>query len=103
MGYGTWLHGEAVAIGIQMATVMAFDQKLIVKEEVNKITKLLKKASLPVKAPENMDYACFIEHMKRDKKVRDDRLRFVLPCKIGAAKVVADITTKTLQEVIKNH
>lgn len=103
MGYGHWLHGEAVAVGIVMASVMALQIAMLSIDEVNRIKLLLKKVYLPVKAPENMSYACFIKHLKRDKKVLDDQLRFILPIRIGSVKVIADIKKETLEKVIKKH
>ena len=103
MGYGNWLHGEAVAVGMQMAAVMAYKKQMLEKEDIYRITSLLKKTALPVKAPEIMSYDGFIKHMKRDKKTLNGRLRFVLPTKIGAAIVVADISEEILAEVIQTH
>lgn len=103
MGYGVWLHGEAVSAGTVMAAVTAMHQQLLVKEDVSRITSLLEKAKLPVKAPTSMGYDAFIKHMKRDKKVLSGQLRFVLPTSIGTAEVVANVTPETLAEVIKTH
>ncbi|MCC4800184.1 3-dehydroquinate synthase [Enterovibrio norvegicus] len=100
MGYGNWLHGEAVAAGTVMAAQTAHLQQLLSQEDVSRITSLLENAKLPVKAPATMDYDAFIKHMKRDKKVLSGQLRFVLPTSIGTAEVVANVTTETLAEVI---
>ncbi|WP_158161974.1 3-dehydroquinate synthase [Grimontia hollisae] len=103
MGYGNWLHGEAVSAGTVMAAVTAAHQQLLTPEDVSRITSLLEKANLPVKAPTSMGYDAFIKHMKRDKKVLSGQLRFVLPTAIGSAEVVANVTPETLAEVIKTH
>ncbi|PCS22202.1 3-dehydroquinate synthase [Candidatus Enterovibrio escicola] len=100
MGYGTWLHGEAVAAGTVMAAHTAQLQELLSKEDTSRITSLLANANLPVRPPANMGYDAFIKHMKHDKKVLFGQLRFVLPTSIGTAKVVANITPQTLTEVI---
>ncbi len=101
MGYGNWLHGEAVAAGTVLAAETARRQGLVSAEMVSQITALLEAASLPVKAPEQMGYQAFIKHMMRDKKVLSGQLRLVLPTGIGSAEVVSDVTEQTLTEVIE--
>ncbi|MGL4826873.1 MAG: 3-dehydroquinate synthase [Vibrionaceae bacterium] len=103
MGYGTWLHGEAVSAGIVMAATLANLQQLLSAEHLLRIKSLLKKAKLPIQAPKSMDYASFIKHMLHDKKILGGKLRFVLPTDIGAAKIVADIKEASLIEVINTH
>lgn len=103
MGYGVWLHGEAVAVGMLLAAQTAYLQGLLESDDVLRIKKLLKKVSLPVKAPSSMNYDAFITHMKRDKKVIAGQLRFVLPTSIGTADVIADVSRQTLADVIASH
>ncbi len=103
MGYGVWLHGEAVSVGMVMAAHTAYQQGLLDFNAVERITLLLEKISLPVKAPSSMGYDAFIKHMKRDKKVLAGQLRFVLPTSIGTADVIADVSTHTLADVISSH
>ncbi len=103
MGYGVWLHGEAVAAGIVMAAKTAYFQALLSQYEVERITRLFTKVDLPIKPPPSMDYDAFIMHMKRDKKVLAGTLRFVLPTSIGSAKVVSDVSSQTLKDVIISH
>lgn len=103
MGYGHWLHGEAVAAGIVMAAQTALQHQLLLKHDVERIRALLSKVNLPVSAPKSMDYAAFIKHMKRDKKVIAGQLRFVLPTSIGTAEVIANVPMKTLMEIIASH
>ena len=103
MGFGQWLHGEAVSAGMVLAAHVAQRQSKLTTVEVMRITALLKKVELPIKAPASMDYAAFIKHMKRDKKVLAGQLRFVLPTAIGAAEVVSDVSTQILADVIASH
>ena len=93
-GYGNWLHGEAVAAGTMLAAETA--------QEVARVRDLLLAADLPVKAPYDMDFAAFIRHMRRDKKVLEGKLRLVLPIGIGQAQVVADVTDEQLMAVIES-
>lgn len=103
MGYGKWLHGEAVSVGIVMAATTSFYQQKISKQDLLRIIQLLKKANLPLKAPCQMDLDAFLLHMKRDKKVLSGQLRFIVPTSIGSAEVVSDVTSKILADVIASH
>jgi 3-dehydroquinate synthase len=101
LGYGNWLHGEAVAAGTVMAAKTAQLQGLINERQVERIVSILKKAKLPVHTPENMSYDDFIPHMMRDKKVLSGQLRLVLPTDIGRAEVVADVPHEQLRQAIE--
>ncbi len=103
MGYGVWLHGEAVAAGTVMAAKTAQCQALLSQNDVERIICLFTKVDLPIKAPSSMNYDAFIKHMKRDKKVLAGKLRFVLPTSIGTAEVVSDVSSQTLKDVIISH
>ncbi|MBM4021218.1 MAG: 3-dehydroquinate synthase [Planctomycetes bacterium] len=92
-GYGTLLHGEAVAIGMSRAARLAALLGRIDAEVVGRQDALLARLSLPIAAqaagsiaPERL-----LEIMARDKKSLGGRLRFVLPDRIGRAELVADI------------
>ncbi len=100
MGYGTWLHGEAVAAGMVLAAQTAFKMKLIEQSTVCRIQKLLEVFELPVAAPETMGYEDFIKHMQRDKKVLKGQLRLVLPTALGQAEVFSKIDNALLEQVI---
>ena len=101
-GYGNWLHGEAVAAGMMLAAETALARGDMTAQEVARVRDLLLAADLPVKAPSDMDFAAFIRHMRRDKKVLEGKLRLVLPIGIGQAQVVADVTDEQLMAVIES-
>lgn len=103
MGYGNWLHGEAVSVGTVMAATTACYLGMLSQQDVESIIALFLKASLPLKAPECMNLDVFLSHMKRDKKVLTGQLRFVLPTSIGSAKVVDNVTIEALAHVIASH
>ncbi|WP_457810361.1 3-dehydroquinate synthase family protein, partial [Vibrio harveyi] len=88
MGYGNWLHGEAVSTGTVLAAHTAHQQGLLSIDDVHRITALLTRANLPTHIPETMNFDSFIKHMMRDKKVLKGQLRLVLPTSIGSAEVV---------------
>lgn len=100
MGYGNWLHGEAVAAGTVLAAQTAKSLGLIDESIVCRIVQLLQAFDLPVKAPESMDFDSFIQHMRRDKKVLGGQIRLVLPTAIGRAEVFSQVSESTLEQVI---
>ncbi|MGF1713437.1 3-dehydroquinate synthase [Photobacterium chitinilyticum] len=100
MGYGNWLHGEAVSAGTVQAAQTAYLHGLLSLDDVQRVTRLLERANLPVKAPASMDFDCYMKHMMRDKKVLSGQLRLVLPTSIGSAAVVADVPHDILRRVI---
>lgn len=100
-GYGNWLHGEAVAAGIMLAAWTAKARGAMSAADVARVKALLLAANLPVEAPAEMDFAAFIRHMRRDKKVLEGKLRLVLPVGIGHAQVVGDVSDAELLAVIE--
>ncbi|WP_421199312.1 3-dehydroquinate synthase [Aeromonas enteropelogenes] len=101
-GYGNWLHGEAVAAGTMLAADTALARGEMTESQVACVRALLLAANLPIKAPAEMDFAAFIRHMRRDKKVLEGKLRLVLPVGIGHAQVVADVSDAELLAVIES-
>ena len=79
-GYGTWLHGEAVAIGTAMAASMSARMGWIDQDLLDRTYRLLEKANLPVELPLDspMDQATFLKYMAADKKVANGQLRLIL-------------------------
>ena len=89
-GYGTWLHGEAVAAGTAMAMDLSVRLNWLTDDERVRGVRLLQRTGLPVTPPEAMTSADFKAHMLRDKKTRDGRLHLILMKRIGHAIVTAD-------------
>ncbi|MGL4454917.1 MAG: 3-dehydroquinate synthase [Plesiomonas sp.] len=89
MGYGVWLHGEAVAAGMMMAAQTAVRLGQCSASDVARLRALLLRAKLPVSGPASMPPERYIPHMMRDKKVLAGTLRLVLPQGIGQANVVS--------------
>jgi 3-dehydroquinate synthase len=79
-GYGTWLHGEAVAIGTAMAATMSGRMGWIDSALVERTYRLLERSKLPVELPLDspMDQATFLKYMAADKKVANGQLRLIL-------------------------
>jgi 3-dehydroquinate synthase len=87
MGYGNWLHGEAVAAGMVMAAHTARRLGQFSAEDVERVKSLLVRAGLPVNCPTQMAPEAYLPHMMRDKKVLAGELRLVLPTAIGQSEV----------------
>ena len=100
MGYGVWLHGEAVAAGTVMALEMSMRLGWIDQAERDRGIRLLQDAGLPVVPPQEMTPAHFMEHMAVDKKVLDGRLRLVLLRQMGEAVVTDDYSKEILQATL---
>ena len=100
MGYGTWLHGEAVATGMCMAATLSERLGWIKRADVARIETLVQRAHLPVRAPITLDPARMLEMMAVDKKAQDGRIRLVLLKAIGNAVVTADYDPALLREVL---
>ncbi|AGN80946.1 3-dehydroquinate synthase [Pseudomonas putida H8234] len=100
MGYGVWLHGEAVAAGTVMALEMSMRLGWIDQAERDRGIRLLQDAGLPVVPPQEMTPAHFMEHMAVDKKVIDGRLRLVLLRQMGEAVVTDDYPKEILQATL---
>ena len=86
-GYGTFLHGEAVAIGMTCAARLAASMGMLDYAVFLRQTKLLKTLGLPTECPPNSDEA-ILSAMKRDKKVDSGVLKLILPTALGSVQLV---------------
>jgi 3-dehydroquinate synthase len=101
MGYGHWLHGEAVGAGMAMAARMSHTLGWIDAAQTDAIIRQIKHARLPVNAPVEITVEQFLELMSVDKKVMDGVLRLVLLKAIGEAVVTEDYTIEQLKSSIQ--
>ncbi|PHS72758.1 MAG: 3-dehydroquinate synthase [Cycloclasticus sp.] len=85
MGYGEWLHGEAVAVGMCLAAKISKELGWLSDRECDRLSSLCAKAGLPVHKPKKMQPHDFIKHMKLDKKNVTGSIRLVLLKSIGEA------------------
>ncbi len=99
VGYGEWLHGEAVAAGMVMAAKLSQRLGLIAGADVERLRALLQRAGLPVDAP-RLGAERYLALMSRDKKVVAGSIRFVLLRGIGDAVVTADVPEVELRKVL---
>ena len=99
-GYGKWLHGEAVAAGMVLASKLSNQLELMTPSETRRVESLLSQFDLPVCGPSSMSYEDYLKHMKRDKKNIGGKLRFVVPTQIGITEVRADIDEALLKSIL---
>jgi len=95
VGYGEWLHGEAVAAGICMAAEFSAQLGKLANTDVTRIKSLFSALQLPTAAP-NIDVDAFMAAMSIDKKVIAGEIRLVLLRAIGDAEVTADYPSANL-------
>jgi len=98
-GYGTFMHGEAVAIGMQMAARLAIDLGLCDVSLLERQTKLLNNVGLPITYAD-ADPEAMLPVMQRDKKVSHGKLRFILPTQIGKVDLVGDVDQAAVVKAI---
>jgi len=101
MGYGAWLHGEAVAAGMVMAADLSQRLGWVSSSDVERVRKLLSRAGLPVSGPSGLAVDTYLDLMAVDKKVQHGKMRFVLMKAIGNAVVTADVDPQQLRKTIE--
>jgi 3-dehydroquinate synthase len=100
MGYGNWLHGEAVAAGINIASKVAMAHNMVTASDCQRIEALLEAFELPVVGPKDMNYQIYVKHMAHDKKVQAGNIRYILPTSIGSAVVTDAVDTEVLIAIL---
>tara|TARA_B100000989_G_scaffold87173_1_gene62782 strand:- start:1496 stop:2587 length:1092 start_codon:yes stop_codon:yes gene_type:complete len=97
-GYGEYLHGEAVAIGLGMATRLSAVIGLIPESDIKKVEKIIVKFGLPTRLNQALKISDLMVAMQRDKKNRGRQLRFVTMTALGCA-----VTTDSIDLAIIEH
>ncbi len=100
LGYGQWLHGEAVAAGTIMAAELSRRLGWLTEDEVARVRLIHEKAGLPVRGPA-LGADRYLELMSHDKKVSDGTLRLVLLKGVGRAVISAEATPDQMRESIE--
>ncbi len=100
MGYGAWLHGEAVAAGMVMAADLSMRLGWIEGGDVERLQQLLQQANLPLLGPADLDPSRYLELMAVDKKTEAGRIRLVLQRQIGEAVVTDQFPQEKLLETL---
>ena len=99
-GFGTWLHGEAVAAGIAIAADLSVAQGTLSHADYQRVLALLRAAQLPTSAPAQMNWDTWHQLMLRDKKVHSGKVRFILPRGLGNAVVTDDVPLALVKEAV---
>jgi 3-dehydroquinate synthase len=98
-GYGTWLHGEAVAAGMVLAASLSQRASELGVDDANRLKRLIDRAGLPV-VPPTLGFDRWMELMSRDKKTESGAMRFVLLKALGNASVRSGIGEADLRAVL---
>lgn len=93
-------HGEGVAIGMNVATLIAEEMGMVGSEMRARLERLLNKIGLPFNVPD-LSIEEMVEVMHRDKKAEDGRIRFVLPTGIGEEPVLRYISEETIASALR--
>jgi len=97
MGYGEWLHGEAVAAGMVMAADLSCQEGLLSSDDAGYIKKLIERCGLPVEPPQELDPDTFLSLMGRDKKAEAGAIKFILLKQLGKAFVYDQVDIERLK------
>lgn len=103
MGYGRYLHGEAVAIGTCQAADLSRRKGWLSDADVKRMIALFKRARLPVTPPEDLDANRFIELMTVDKKNVDGNIRLILLKAIGEATLPVGVEKALLLATLNEY
>ena len=100
MGYGSWLHGEAVGCGMVLAAEFSKRLGQISQDDVDEVTQLISTAKLPIALPQALSAERMLELMAIDKKVKDGKLYLVLLNSIGEASLTCDYDQTLLRDML---
>ncbi|MTW22368.1 3-dehydroquinate synthase [Allochromatium palmeri] len=100
VGYGEWLHGEAVGAGICLAAALSARLGWLTEAEVERTRRLIASASLPTERPADLAPERMLELMAVDKKVLAGQLRLVLLTQLGEAIVTSDFDRDALADIL---
>jgi 3-dehydroquinate synthase len=101
MGYGVWLHGEAVSAGLVLAAKLSGNLGLLPALDITRIETLLQRANLPTKAP-NIPAEEMLRWMQTDKKNQDGKIHLILFKKLGEAYIEPNVTMPQLNSVLSS-
>ena len=99
MGYGVWLHGEAVAAGTMLAADLSMRMGWLNSADIQRIHAIFTQANLPLEAPK-LGAEKYLDLMANDKKVEDGKIRLVLQQGIGKAVITSDYDADKLKKTL---
>lgn len=101
-GYTVVNHGEAVAIGMVAAGNLAVELQMWDEESNHRQLGLIEKAGLPTKLPAGLNFDEIVDSLQTDKKVKDGKVRFILPTAIGVVTITDQVPAKLIYKVLKS-
>ena len=99
-GYGDWLHGEAVAAGMVLASRLSVLRGTLDSEVVDQLTAFNQAVGLPVAPPAGVTTQAMLEAMGSDKKVSGGKVRYIVLSRLGEAVVAENVTDDDIARVI---
>ena len=99
-GYGDWLHGEAVAAGMVLASRLSVLRGTLDSEVVDQLTAFNQAVGLPVAPPAGVTTQAMLEAMGSDKKVSGGKVRYIVLSQLGEAVVAENVTDDDIARVI---
>ncbi len=100
-GYKRFKHGYAVAMGMRAAAILSEMRGGLESKDVARITRLIKRAGLPIKIPDDIKESDLLKAMEQDKKVKSGAIRFALLENIGHCEIYSDISRKEIREALR--
>jgi 3-dehydroquinate synthase len=100
-GYRVVNHGEGVAIGMVAAGLIAVEMGLWDRESSDRQVALIEKAGLPTRLPDGMDLDAIVDTLQSDKKVKEGKVRFVLPRQIGMVILTDQVEANVIRDVLR--
>jgi 3-dehydroquinate synthase len=100
LGYGVFLHGEAISVGMLMAAKLSQLLGDLTPQEIDQVQDLLEKSNLPISVDGKISASEFLSAMRVDKKVIDGNIRLILLKKLGEAYISDNYQKDHLDQVI---
>ena len=101
VGYGRWTHGAAVACGIVIASELSKKLGKLPKNDLSRIKNILSYFDLPIKLPKKLNANKLYEAMKNDKKVLNNKIRLIIPKKIGECFISDKISKSAILKTLE--
>jgi 3-dehydroquinate synthase len=101
LGYGYWLHGEAVAAGMVVAAQLSIALGTLALTDLERIKRLLHRCHLPTEVPATLSMKQCFDLMSLDKKIENDQMRFVLLKSIGDAYISDTVSAEQVRAALR--
>jgi len=99
--YKKFLHGEAIAIGMSITAGLSVKMGIFQRSDAQTLRNLIKSYKLPTDLPQEINTSDIVEAIEVDKKVRNGKLRFILPESIGRVRIEEDVDRGMIKEILR--